>query len=67
MVTLTQQAETVASSRYYLKDENNEVIETADDMFERVGQAIAKVDMELYGKLAADAALTAVDFIEMMM
>ena len=63
---LTQQAETVASSRYYLKDENNEVIETADDMFERVGQAIAKVDMELYGKLAADAALTAVDFIEMM-
>jgi ribonucleoside-diphosphate reductase alpha chain len=63
---LTQQAETVASSRYYLKDENNEVIETADDMFERVGQAIAKVDMELYGKLAADAALTAVDFTEMM-
>ena len=49
MTTLTTQAETVASSRYYLKNENNEVIETADEMFERVGIAIAKIDTE-YGR-----------------
>ena len=65
MTTLTTQAETVAKSRYYLKNNDNEVVETADDMFERVGTAIAKIDME-YGKLAADASVTAVDFISMM-
>ena len=65
MTTLTTQAETVASSRYYLKNENNEVIETADEMFERVGIAIAKIDTE-YGRIDADASLTALDFIAMM-
>ena len=65
MTTLTTQAETVAQSRYYLKNENNEVIETADDMFERVGIAISKIDTE-YGRMDADASLTALDFIGMM-
>jgi ribonucleoside-diphosphate reductase alpha chain len=66
MVTqLTPQAETVATSRYYLKNEDNEVIETAEEMFKRVGQAIAKIDMQ-YGQMDANAALTAIDFTSMM-
>ena len=65
MTTLTKQAETVAQSRYYLKNDSNEVIETADDMFERVGIAIAKIDTH-YGRIDADASLTALDFIGMM-
>ena len=65
MTTLTKQAETVAQSRYYLKNDSNEVIETADDMFERVGIAIAKIDTH-YGRIDADASLTALDFIRMM-
>ena len=65
MTTLTTQAETVAQSRYYLKNKDNEVIETADDMFKRVGIAIAKIDTE-YGRMDADASLTALDFIGMM-
>ena len=65
MTTLTKQAETVAQSRYYLKNDSNEVIETADDMFERVGIAISKIDTH-YGRMDADASLTALDFIGMM-
>jgi len=65
MTTLTTQAETVAKSRYYLKNKDNETIETADEMFERVGIAIAKIDTH-YGRMDADASLTAIDFISMM-
>jgi ribonucleoside-diphosphate reductase alpha chain len=65
MTTLTTQAETVAKSRYYLKNKDNETIETADEMFERVGIAIAKIDTR-YGRMDADASLTAIDFISMM-
>ena len=41
MVTLTQQAETVASKRYYLKDESGEPEENANTLLERVAKAIA--------------------------
>jgi ribonucleoside-diphosphate reductase alpha chain len=62
---LTQQAETVATSRYYLKDEDNKIIENAEEMFKRVGIAIAKLDM-LYGRMAPEASMTAIDFIDIM-
>ena len=66
MVTqLTQQAETVATSRYYLKDEDNKIIEDVNKMFKRVGIAIAKLDME-YGRMAPEASMTAIDFTDIM-
>ena len=38
---------------YYLKDEDNNIIETATEMFERVGKAIAMIDFHLlkHGKV----------------
>ena len=65
MTTLTTQAETVAQSRYYLKNNDNEIVESADEMFKRVGIAISKIDT-YYGRIDADASLTAIDFITMM-
>jgi ribonucleoside-diphosphate reductase alpha chain len=62
---LTQQAETVATSRYYLKDEDDKIIENAEEMFKRVGIAIAKLDM-LYGRMAPEASMTAIDFTDIM-
>ena len=65
VIQLTQQAETVATSRYYLKDVDNNIIEDAVEMFKRVGSAIAMVDMD-YGHMAAEASMTAIDLIQVM-
>ena len=65
MVTLTQQAETVASKRYYLKDESGEPEENANTLLERVAKAIASSE-KLYGKSDADVDLTSKEFYDMM-
>ena len=65
MVTLTQQAETVASKRYYLKDESGEPEENANTLLERVAKAIASAE-KLYGKSDADIELTSKEFHDMM-
>ena len=65
MVTLTQQAETVASKRYYLKDESGEPEENANTLLERVAKAIASSE-KLYGKSDADVELTSKEFYDMM-
>ena len=65
MVTLASQAELVARKRYYLKDDENEPIENADDMFRRVAAAVADVETH-YGKLDVEANLLANDFHSVM-
>ena len=65
MVTLTQQAETVASKRYYLKDESGEPEENANTLLKRVAKAIASSE-KLYGKSDADVELTTKEFYDMM-
>ena len=65
MVTLTQQAETVASKRYYLKDESGEPEENANTLLKRVAKAIASSE-KLYGKTDADTQLTEKEFYDMM-
>ena len=65
MVTLTQQAETVASKRYYLKDESGEPEENANALLKRVAKAIASSE-KLYGKTDADIKLTEKEFYDMM-
>ena len=65
MVTLTQQAETVASKRYYLKDESGEPEENANTLLKRVATAIASTE-KLYGKSDADIELTSKEFYDMM-
>ena len=65
MVTLSQQAETVASKRYYLKDESGAPEETVNDLFKRVAKAIASSEIQ-YGKSEADRDLTEKDFYDML-
>ena len=65
MVTLSQQAETVASTRYYLKDESGEPEETVKDLFKRVAKAIANAEKQ-YGKSDADIKLTENEFYDML-
>ena len=65
MVMLAAQAELVARKRYYLKDDDNEPIENADEMFKRVASAISDVETK-YGKLSVEANLLANDFHSMM-
>jgi ribonucleoside-diphosphate reductase alpha chain len=65
LVTLTQQAETVASKRYYLKDESGKPEENANALLKRVAKAIASSE-KLYGKTDADVQLTEKEFYDMM-
>ena len=44
MTTLTEQAETIAQSRYYLKDDAGTIIENDEGMFRRVANAISSVE-----------------------
>lgn len=46
---LTENAEKVLEARYLQRDENGNIIETPDDMFRRVANTIAEVDL-LYDK-----------------
>ena len=46
--TISPQAETVLAHRYYLKDQESQPVETADDLFRRVAHAIAKIEANHY-------------------
>jgi ribonucleoside-diphosphate reductase alpha chain len=45
-VELSKNAQTVLEKRYLLRDENNKIIETPEDMFNRVANFIANTDEE---------------------
>lgn len=64
-INLSPQAEVVATKRYFLKNDNNEVTEDAPAMFRRVADAIAAVETQ-YGKLDVDTQLSANEFYTIM-
>jgi len=65
MVTLTEQAETILETRYYLKDNTGKPQENAEQMFRRVANALASVE-EKYMALPVEVDLMANDFYEML-
>ena len=62
---ITDQANVILNHRYLLKNSDNKVIETPEELFMRVAKAIAEIDID-YGKLVVDAELTTNDFYLMM-
>ena len=62
---ITDQANVILNHRYLLKNSDNEVIETPEELFMRVAKAVAEIDID-YGKLVVDAKLTTNDFYLMM-
>ena len=65
MVTLTEQAETILETRYYLKDDTGKPQENAEQMFRRVANALAVVE-EKYMALPVEVDLLSKDFYEML-
>lgn len=62
---LNENAEKVLSSRYYLKDENGNVVEDAEMLFNRVAGAVAKADKK-FGASKEDVKKTEKEFYELM-
>ena len=62
---ITDQANIILNHRYLLKNSDNEVIETPEEMFKRVADAVAKIDTD-YMELDVEAELTAKDFYSIM-
>ena len=63
--TLAPHAETVARSRYYLKNTRGEIVEDGNDLFNRVATAIAKVEDD-YFTLPVEKDLLTKDFLDIM-
>jgi len=64
-VTLTEQAETILETRYYLKDGTGKPQENAEQMFRRVANALAEVETK-YMALPVEVELVASEFYEML-
>ena len=64
-IKLSTQAQVVAEKRYFLKNDDNEVVEDAPAMFRRVADAVASVETQ-YGKLDVDAQLSSNEFYTVM-
>ena len=66
MTLLTEQAETIAQSRYYLKNADGTLVEDDEALFKRVAKAIAAVEVE-YGTLDKEIQEVTTAFEQMMM
>ena len=64
-MTLTEQAETILETRYYLKDGTGKPQENAEQMFRRVANALAEVETK-YMALPVEVELVASEFYEML-
>ncbi len=62
---LSENARVVLEKRYLAKDEKGNVIETPEEMFQRISKFIASAD-RIYGKGEDEVNRTATDFYEMM-
>ena len=62
---ITDQANIILTHRYLLKNSDDKVIETPEELFHRVSNAIAKIDSD-YMKLDVEVELTAKDFYSVM-
>mgnify|MGYP004446787531 CR=1 FL=1 len=62
---LSEQAKIVLGHRYFLKNQDNTIIEDGDELFRRVAKAISVIDIEYYA-LSVEAELLENDFFTMM-
>ena len=65
MTVFTEQAETIARKRYYLKDVEGNLIEDDEALFERVANAIASIE-SVYETLPSEIAEISKEFYDMM-
>jgi len=65
MADLTPQAETVATKRYYLKNKEGKTVENSSDMFMRVAETVANVELG-YGKHTLESKMLSSEFFNMM-
>ena len=63
--TLSEQAQIVLGHRYFLKDDENTIIEDGEGLFKRVAKAISIIDTNYYA-LPVEAELLEKDFFAMM-
>jgi ribonucleoside-diphosphate reductase alpha chain len=61
---ISENAKVVLKHRYLLKNDNNEVIETPDQLFRRVANALAEEDKE-YGKNEEEIRITSINFMKL--
>ena len=64
-VQLSEQSKTILEHRYFLKDDDSNIIETPEELFERVAKGVASVET-LYGTLPVESDLSANEFYEIM-
>ena len=64
-VQLSEQAQTILEHRYLLKNDKNNIIETPEELFNRVSNGVASVET-LYGTLPVESDLSAIAFYDMM-
>ena len=62
---LSEQAKVVLGHRYFLKNQDNTIIENEDELFRRVAKAISSIETEYY-TLPIEAELLEKDFFSMM-
>jgi len=62
---MSDQAEVILNHRYYLKNSENEVVEDATAMFQRVAKAVASIE-DSYYTLPVEKELVAIDFYTIM-
>ena len=62
---MSEQAEVILNHRYYLKNSENEVVEDATAMFQRVAKAVASIE-DSYYTLPVEKELVAIDFYTIM-
>ena len=65
MTLLTEQAETIAKSRYYLKNSEGAIVEDDAALFNRVAHAIASIE-KIYGTLDIEIELLTEEFTSIM-
>ena len=64
-VQLSEQSKTILEHRYFLKDDDSNIIETPEELFERVAKGVASIET-LYGTLPVESELSANDFYDIM-
>ena len=63
--SLSDQAQVVLKHRYFLKNDDGEIIENGEELFQRVAKAIAEVEAK-HMTLPVESKLLALDFFTMM-
>lgn len=63
---LSKNAITVLEKRYLLKDRDGKLVETPDEMFERVARALSMPEVDNYGKTEEERLATQAEFLSVL-